>query len=52
MVDRDSVDPLAGWFADQNMRMDAGARRSRLVGLVLMVLSLAIIAAVLAGCRT
>jgi hypothetical protein len=52
MTERDAGDPLAGWFADQACRMDAHARRSRLFGLVLVVLSLAIIAAVLSGCRT
>jgi hypothetical protein len=48
MSDRDSVDPLAGWFvANQKMRMDAHARRSRLVGLVMIVASVVLVASVI-----
>ncbi|WP_417281057.1 MULTISPECIES: hypothetical protein [Alphaproteobacteria] len=51
MSARGDFDPLAGWLSDQTQRLDASARRARLAGLIMAVLALAILAAVLAGCR-
>lgn len=51
MSARGGCDPLAGWAAERAYRLDTAAYRSRLAGLIMCVLSLATVAAVLAGCR-
>jgi hypothetical protein len=51
MSARGECDPLAGWTAERTHRLDTAADRSRLAGLIMCVLALAIVAAVLAGGR-